>query len=90
MDSSLLNNVTFKKMSILEDELPPKIKLIIFRNKMVYYNSQLQTNILKRLYEALLPGAHIAFGIKESLECCSPAIKFSTVHKEENIYKKSI
>lgn len=90
-NKNLLNKVIFQQHNLFTDSLPEKgFKLILFRNRMLYYNPPLQTKAIKILYESLVPGGYFICGVNESLECCTNDEKFSVVNPNENIFKKSL
>lgn len=89
MDSGLLRNVEFKHISINQYPVHSHVKLILYRNKFIYMSSTLQTKMINRITESLLPAGILAVGIKESIESNLSEAKLSVFFKEENIYKKS-
>lgn len=87
-DTSLIDRVEFVKHNITID-LPLKdVKLIIFRNHMIYYNPSLQAKILKKLHQSLSFNGHLIIGAKENIEGSIKENEFILVNKNENIYKK--
>ncbi len=87
-DTSLIERVDFQVHNITSDAPLKDIKLIIFRNHMIYYNPTLQTKILRKLHESLSYNGHLIIGIQENLEGYSKGNEFALVNKNENIYKK--
>lgn len=91
MDTSLLNGVTFLQHNFFKDKPPTKIKLIIYRNKMIYFNLPLQNKVLNVLHEILMPGGYLIIGVKESLNGFNnESKKFVAINEAERIYKKVI
>lgn len=87
-DISLLRNVTFFEQNVFLEPVPQGIKLILFRNKMIYYNQTLQSRILKMFYNNLPAGAILIIGTKESLNTFYGTHEFSLIDSSESIYKR--
>jgi|SRR5208283_15091 len=87
-DETLLKNVTFFQQNIFLEPAPQGIKLIFFRNKMIYYNQTLQSKILRLLYNNLSVGAILIIGTKESLNTFYGTQEFSLISSSESIYKR--
>lgn len=85
----LIDNVEIVEHNLFLDDPPGIFDFIIFRNKMLYYNSTLKIESLKKLHSALKPGGFLALGIKESLDYPGWERDFSIVSESERIYKKS-
>jgi chemotaxis protein methyltransferase CheR len=86
-DISLIKNVTFFKQEVSLNTVPQGIKLIIFRNKMIYFNQTLQSKIVKMLYNNLQAGTILIIGVKESLTNLFGTHEFSLIYSSESIYK---
>jgi chemotaxis protein methyltransferase CheR len=87
-DVSLIQNVTFFKQNTFLEPVPQGIKLILFRNKMIYFNQTLQTKILKIIQNASANGGLLIVGIKESLSCIYGNTEFALINDVESIYKR--
>lgn len=90
MDLDLLKNVTYNAQDILSADVPKKIKLVIYRNKMIYFNKRMQNEVTNRIHTSLLPGGFFIIGVKESLECCNSDRKFQLLDDKESIFKRTI
>jgi len=88
MNSDLLENVELKKYSFLTDEALKGFHLVIYRNRMIYFNPSLQDAVTDKLIRSTLLGGIISIGSKESLETTSYMSKLNVLNKEEKIYKK--
>lgn len=86
----LLNNVTFLHINMFKDAFPGKVHLVLFRNKMIYFNQPLQVRAVNILHEHLLPGGFFIIGAMENLEKGLYDKKFLTVNDHERIFKKLI
>lgn len=88
LDPSLLENVSFRQHDLVRGEVFNKFDLVLCRNVMIYFNQQLQNDVLKKLHESLFKYGYLAIGSKESLIWCDIAGKFLVVNNEEKIYRK--
>ena len=90
IDNSLTENVTFIKQDTFFSNAPTGIKLVLFRNQLIYFNQTLQDKTLQVIYESLMPGAYLSIGVKETLENTNSNNKFTVVNESEKIYKKKV
>jgi len=90
-DTSLISNVEFIKDDINFNKAPQNIKLIFFRNVMIYYNPTLQNQILDKLNNSLSAAGNLIIGIKESIKSQNLAgVAFEVVNENESVYKRKI
>lgn len=89
-DTSLIDNTKFIKQNIIFDDYPKGIKLVLFRNQMIYYNQILQERYIKTIYNSLVPGGHFIIGNNEKIDYWNSDKDFTLVNKEESIYKKKL
>jgi chemotaxis protein methyltransferase CheR len=87
-DTSLIKNVTFFKQDLFCNPFPQGIKLVLLRNKMIYFNQVLQWKVVKNIYQALNPGGLFIIGIQESLGQLYGLNEFSIFNENECIYKR--
>lgn len=88
LDTSLIQGVNFLKLNTVYDNVPGGIKLILFRNQMIYYNQILQDKVLYQLTNSVVPGGYLAIGVKETLENTNTSNKFTVFNDLDKIYKK--
>lgn len=88
LDNSLIQGVNFVKMNTVYDGAPGGIKLILFRNQMIYYNQILQDKVLYQLTNSVVPGGFLTIGAKETLENTNTSNKFTVFNDLDKIYKK--
>ncbi|WMN06357.1 CheR family methyltransferase [Marivirga arenosa] len=88
MDKSLIENVSFREHDLVQGVVFNKFDLILCRNVMIYFNQNLQNEVLKKHHESLFKYGYLVIGSKESLIWCEIANKFIVVNNEEKIYKK--
>jgi chemotaxis protein methyltransferase CheR len=89
-DTSLIENTKFIKQNIIFDDYPKGIKLILFRNQMIYYNQILQERFIKIMYNCLVPGGHLIIGNNEKIEYWNSDKDYTLINNSESIYKKKL
>jgi chemotaxis protein methyltransferase CheR len=89
-DTSLIENTKFIKQNIIFDDYPKGVKLVLFRNQMIYYNQILQERNIKINYNGLVPGGHLIIGNNEIIDYWNSDKDFTLINKEESIYKKKL
>ncbi len=55
---------------------------------MIYFNQNLQNEVIKLFHEMLFTYGYLAIGSKESIIWSEYANKFLVVNNEEKVYKK--
>lgn len=88
LDSSLIHGVNFIKLNTIYDNAPGGIKLVLFRNQMIYCNQILQDKVLYQITNSVVPGGYLAIGVKETLENTNTSNKFTVFNDLDKIYKK--
>lgn len=88
MDKSLVSDVSYRKHDLVNGIVFSKFDIVICRNVMIYFNQNLQNEVLKKLHESIFKYGYLAIGSKESLIWCEIANKFIVANNEEKIYKK--
>ena len=84
----LLKNVTFTRHDLVLGEVFDRFDLILCRNVMIYFNQDLQNEVLRKFHQSLLPHGYLSIGSKESLIWCDYANRFMVVNNDEKVYKK--
>ncbi|MFW5656051.1 MAG: CheR family methyltransferase [Bacteroidota bacterium] len=87
-DVSMISLVEFRKHDITEDAPLRDIKLILFRNRMIYYNPTLQSRVLAKLHQSLSFNGHLVIGTMENLVSFIKNNEFTVVNQNENVFKK--
>ncbi len=90
MDRSLLENVQFEIFDLVKDEPRSKYHLVLCRNVLIYFNQNLQTQVLQKLYDSLFPGGYLCIGTKESLMWVEASHRFKTIDQSNKIYQKPL
>jgi chemotaxis protein methyltransferase CheR len=89
-DTRLIQNVEFKKLNINFDNAPQNIRLILFRNSMIYYNPTQQEKILHVIYDSLSPSGYLVVGIREKISGINTGRDFEFINETESVYRKRI
>ena len=87
-DKSLIKNVIFSKQNTFLEPAPTGVKLVLFRNKLIYFNQTLETKVLKTIYNSISVGGFLVIGTKESLHYLYGNNEFSLINNLESIYKR--
>jgi chemotaxis protein methyltransferase CheR len=87
-DKSLRQNIVFSPHNLAVDKSFNEFQLIICRNVLIYFNQQLQSNVINLFYESLCPFGFIGLGSKESLLFSEKVKQFEVIDKKEKIFRK--
>jgi chemotaxis protein methyltransferase CheR len=86
--TDLIKDVTFLKQDITLSSIPQGIKLVFYRNKMIYFNQVLQWKVLKNISQAMVQGGLFIIGTKETLSNIYTNTDFTLISDNESIYRK--
>ncbi|MBS3805871.1 MAG: hypothetical protein KGY60_00060 [Bacteroidales bacterium] len=86
--SDLLKNVEITLQNTYYDKHPGSVKLMMWRNQMLYFNQILQERLLKSFCNSLVPGGHLVVGMNEKIDYWNSGKDYILVGEKENIYKK--
>ncbi|MBN1413659.1 MAG: hypothetical protein JW973_01055 [Bacteroidales bacterium] len=89
-DTSLIANVEFNKLNINFDNAPTNVKLVLFRNSLIYYNPTMQDRILSIISGSMSASGNLIIGIKEKISGVGSNKDFELVNEAESVYKKRI
>jgi chemotaxis protein methyltransferase CheR len=88
-DPSLIGKVEFIKLNINFDNAPQKVKLILYRNSLIYFNPSRQEQILQLLHSSLSATGCLILGTRERISAIGSASKeFESVNESESVYRK--
>lgn len=87
-DASLIHSVSFGHHDLVLGPVFNTFDLILCRNVMIYFNHNLQNDVLKKFHESLDKEGYLCVGTKESLIGCDYGNRFTVVNNDEKIYKK--
>jgi chemotaxis protein methyltransferase CheR len=84
----LLQNTEFTLQNTYYDKPPRNVKLIMWRNQMLYFNQILQERLLKAFCHTMVPGGHMIIGMNEKIDYWNSGKDYILVGDNENVYKK--
>lgn len=90
INEDIKQHVTFLEHNLVSSGKIGSFDIILCRNVLIYFNQNLQNEVLKTLHASLIKNGHLAIGSKESLIWCDSFNKFKTVNLEEKVFKKVI
>lgn len=88
MDLSLMKNTFYMVHDLVKGEPFGKFDLVMVRNVLIYFNKQLQNEVLRTIHANMTLGGYLVLGSKETIRLNEMASKFREVSAEERIYKK--
>jgi chemotaxis protein methyltransferase CheR len=90
MDTKLIENVEFIHAKSINEKVPEGIKLVLFRDIMIYYTKTYQNIAVDTICNSLLTGGYLILGIKENLNSILAEKKFKNIDDSERIFQKII
>ena len=88
IEPRLRRRITFAKHNLAMDAAFGEMQLIVCRNVLIYFNRDLQDQVLEMFWDSLENGGFLCLGDKESLSFTSVADRFEVVDDNARIYKK--
>lgn len=89
IDKSLKNNIVYAEHNLVTDGVFTEANLIVCRNVLIYFNRDLQNKVLRLFDESMVTGGFLALGTKETIQFSSINKKYSTISKNNKIFKKT-
>lgn len=90
-DASLISSVEFIKDDFYFSNAPQNVKLVLFRNAMVYHTPVFQNKILEKMNRTLSAAGNLVVGVMEEIKPTNAVgASFEIVNKGESIYKRKI
>lgn len=88
MDASLKSNIVWANHNLVTDSVFAEVHLIVCRNVLIYFNTDLQRKVQRLFSESLINGGVLCLGSKESLRFSSFASSYTEIDREQKIFKK--
>ncbi len=85
INKDLLKNIHIIESNLYTSSPPVNVSLVIYRNRMIYFNSKLQSVTEKNIYQHIKKGGFIALGIKERISDSNVEL-FKMYDENEQIY----
>jgi chemotaxis protein methyltransferase CheR len=87
-DSKLIKNAIFYPHNLASDFSFNEFHLILCRNVLIYFNTELQDRVLKLFQESMVPLGYLGLGKKETLSLSVVSKNFDIVDKDNRIYRR--
>ncbi len=87
-DKSLSRNVVFADHNLVTDGVFAEVNLVFCRNVLIYFDKELQNNVLRLFTKSLIKRGFLCLGTKESLQFSDFEENYETIDKKMKIYKK--
>ncbi|WP_026572715.1 CheR family methyltransferase [Bacillus sp. UNC438CL73TsuS30] len=78
----------FAQHNLVTDSSFNEFHVILCRNVMIYFNSELQQNVHRLMYNSLANGGFFGLGSKESILFVPKEIQYEEFNSQERIYQK--
>jgi chemotaxis protein methyltransferase CheR len=86
--SSLRENVVFAQHNLVGDASFNEFHVILCRNVMIYFNSELQANVHHLLYESLVMFGILGLGAKETLKFSPHEKAYEEIDKTAKLFRR--
>jgi chemotaxis protein methyltransferase CheR len=88
MRKDFRESIVFSQHNLVTDQVFNEFQLICCRNVLIYFNKDLQDQVLNLFCNSLAPLTYLALGTKESLLASDIRNKFTTVSSTAKIFRR--
>jgi len=88
VNQSLKRNIVWANHNLVTDSVFAEVNLILCRNVLIYFNSELQNKVQHLFYNSLMNGGILCLGSKETLRFSDVYENYTDVDKKHKVYKK--
>ncbi len=88
MDESLKKNITFANHNLMKDQAFAQMHLILCRNVLIYFDSDLKNKVLDVFNQSLIHRCFLVLGDKETLDFSQVQGSFDVFNRKQKIYRK--
>ncbi len=88
MEASLKKNIVWAHHNLVTDSVFAEVHMIMCRNVLIYFNSDLQSKVQHLFRDSLTHGGILCLGSKESLRFSGLAEEYIELDKVQKIFKK--
>ncbi|MBL4868950.1 MAG: protein-glutamate O-methyltransferase CheR [Pseudomonadales bacterium] len=88
INDSLRKNITFAHHNLVKDGQFAEMHLILCRNVLIYFDAQLQNQVLTLLHDSLIHRGFLVLGNKESLSFTAVQDGFEEFDRTNRVYRK--
>ena len=89
-NKELSSRIVFADHNLVTDSVFADVHLILCRNVLIYFEKNLQENVLNLFYESLVPSGILCLGTKESIKFTRSERLFEIIDEKQKIFKKKI
>lgn len=87
-NQSLRENIVFANHNIVTDSVFGEMNLILCRNVLIYFTSNLQNRVVQLFFDSLRPNGFLCLGSKESIEFVEVKDNFVNLVEGQKIFRK--
>jgi chemotaxis protein methyltransferase CheR len=88
MDQTLKKKIIFADHNLVTDGVFGEMNVIICRNVLIYFDSELQNRVINLFHSSLCNGGILCLGSKESLKNADSAKNLEPIDSKEKIFQK--
>lgn len=88
MNQSLKKNIVWANHNLVTDSVFAEVHLILCRNVLIYFDSNLQNKVQKLFYNSLINGGVLCLGSKENLRFTDFYEEYTELDKKQRVFKK--
>lgn len=88
INKNLKEKITFAHHNLVSDGVFSEMHLILCRNVLIYFDSDLQNRVLNLFSEALINNGFLVLGTKETINYSSIINRFETINDKLKIFRK--
>ena len=88
MSDVLKKDIVFTNHNLVSDSSFGEMNLILCRNVLIYFDTDLQNRVLQMITDSLVHGGYLCLGTKESLSLSTVKNSYSLLDSDARIYKK--
>lgn len=87
LDASLKENILFSQHNLVVDGTFSEAHLIVCRNVLIYFDKDLQDQVIQLLTDSLVRGGYLCIGTAESLKFSNAADIYEVIAEKEKIFR---
>lgn len=88
LDEGLRRNVSFFEHNLMQDGGLGQVDVVLCRNVLIYFEKQLQDQVVQRFSQCLGTRGHLCLGKQETLDFLPSGADFDVVDRDNRIFRK--
>jgi len=88
LDQGLRKNIVWANHNLVTDSVFAEVHLVLCRNVLIYFESELQDKVQQLFYDSLISGGILCLGSKESLRSGKYGHYYTEIDRKQRIFKK--